>query len=495
MKTFDTSQVAAIAPLAIVVIAGLAVLLLEAFAGGKNRRYLMGFSVVACILAFGVQYTQFVDLAPGATMSVFSGSLDADRFSAMFGMLFLANAALVCLLAPDFLKEHGFEFGEFYSLVLFGTAGMMIMAAATDFLTIFIGIETMSLAVYVLTGSWRKNAKSSEGAMKYFLVGSFATAVLLYGMALVYGASGFTRLGDIARVTGDVTNMPIFIIGMLLILVAVCFKIAAVPFHMWAPDAYEGAPSPVTAFMAAGVKAAGFATLMRLFGTAFGRADLAFGNSGWAQIFAVIAAATMTLGNLAALRQDNIKRMLAYSSISHAGYLLLGVVAMSTPAVADAARSAIVFYLVSYTFSVVGAFGVVAWISSKNDERLQLDGWAGLGSRHPAAALAMTIFMLSFAGIPPTGGFFGKFYLFRVVLEKPDLTWLVIVAVVNSMIAAYYYLRVVTAMYFREVGREPRPIVSTSMTAAIAIACFATLGLGLLPGWLLTAAQNSPIGK
>ena len=493
MKTFDATQVAALAPLAIVIIAGLAVLLLEAFAGSKNRRFLMGFSIVACLIAFGVQYAAFVDLPVGATNAIFAGSLSADRFSALFGMLFLANAALVCLLAPDFLKEHGFEFGEFYALVLFGTAGMMIMAAATDFLTIFIGIETMSLAVYVLTGSWRKNPKSSEGAMKYFLVGSFATAVLLYGMALVYGATQATGLAAVARAVSAHPSSPILIIGMLLILVAVCFKIAAVPFHMWAPDAYEGAPSPVTAFMAAGVKAAGFATLMRLFGTAFNHVDLAFGASGWAQILAIIAAATMTLGNLAALRQDNIKRLLAYSSISHAGYLLLGVVAMAS--VPDAARAAIVFYLVSYTFSVVGAFGVVAWISSKNDERLQLDGWAGLGSRHPAAALAMTIFMLSFAGIPPTGGFFGKFYLFRAVLEKPDLTWLVLVAVVNSMIAAYYYLRVVTAMYFREVGREPRPIVSAPMTTAIAIACLATLGLGLLPGWLLTAAQNAPIGR
>ncbi|MEO6954658.1 MAG: NADH-quinone oxidoreductase subunit N [Polyangia bacterium] len=495
MKTFDATQVAALAPLAIIIIAGLAVLLLEAFAGSKNRRFLMGFSVVACLIAFGVQYTAFVDLPVHATSSIFSGSLSTDRFSGIFGMLFLANAALVCLLAPDFLKEHGFEFGEFYALVLFGTAGMMIMASATDFLTVFIGIETMSLAVYVLTGSWRKNAKSSEGAMKYFLVGSFATAVLLYGMALVYGATQATNLAEIARAVAHNSNSPILIIGMLLILVAIFFKIAAVPFHMWAPDAYEGAPSPVTAFMAAGVKAAGFATLLRVFGTAFNNSDLAFGASGWAQIIAIVAALTMTVGNLAALRQENIKRMLAYSSVSHAGYLLIGVVAMATPELADHARGAIVFYLVTYTFSIVGAFGVVSWISSKNDERLQLDGWAGLGSRHPAAALAMTIFMLSFAGIPPTGGFFGKFYLFRAVLEKTDLTWLVVVAVINSMVATYYYLRVVTAMYFREVGREPRPIVSAPMTAAIAIACLVTLGLGLLPGWLLTAAQNAPIGR
>ncbi len=490
--SFDSSQLGAIAPLSVIVVAGLAILLLEAFAGGKSRRYLMGVTVVAAVIAMAVQYMNILDVAPGASHSVFSGSLDMDRYAGLFGMMFLANAALVSMLAPDFMREHGFEFGEFYALVLFGTAGMMIMAAATDFLSIFIGIETMSLAVYVLTGVWRKNAKSSEGAMKYFIVGSFATAILLYGMSLVYGATGTFSLAAIAAAPNNVVTQPIFIIGMLLILSALAFKIAAVPFHMWAPDAYEGAPSPVTAFMAAGVKAAGFAVLMRLFGTAFGRDELAFGPTGWAQILGVIAVATMTLGNLAALRQENVKRMLAYSSISHAGYLLLGVVA--SVAVGPSARSAVMFYLVAYTFTTVGAFGVVAWLSSKNDERLQLDGWAGLASRHPGAALAMAVFMLSLGGLPPTGGFFAKFYLFRAVLERSDLTWLVIAAVANSAISVYYYLRVVTAMYFREVGREPRPIKSVPMAAALTIACLVTLGLGLLPGWLFSAVQGAVFG-
>jgi len=282
---------------------------------------------------------------------------------------------------------------------------------------------------------------------------------------------------------------------MLLILVALAFKVAAVPFHMWAPDAYEGAPTPVTAFMAAGVKAAGFAVIVRMFSTAFSKVELAYGNAGWAQIFAVLAVATMTLGNLSALRQDNIKRMLAYSSISHAGYLMLGVVAMGNASAASGARAAIVFYLITYVFTTVGSFGVVAWMSSKHDERLQLDSWAGLASRHPAAAIAMTIFMLSLAGIPPTGGFFGKLYVFRAALDHSDLTWLVVVAVLNSVVSAYYYLRVITAMYFREVGREPRPIMSVPMTAALALAAIGTLGLGLLPGWLLTAVQSSPLGK
>jgi NADH-quinone oxidoreductase subunit N len=491
--SFDISQLGGMAPLTIVVVAGLAVLLLEAFAGGKGRGFLMGFTLVACVVALGFSYVALNGLAPGASQSVFSGALNMDRFALVFGMIFLVAAVLVTLLAPDFMREHGFTFGEFYALILFATAGMMMMAAATDFLSIFIGIETMALATYVLTGSWRKNAKSSEGAMKYFIVGSFATALLLYGVALVYGATDSTNLAQIAMAPTSATGSPIFIIGMLFILVALGFKIAAVPFHMWAPDAYEGAPTPVTAFMATGVKAAGFAVILRLFGTAFGKVELAFGSSGWVQIFAVLAVATMTLGNLAALRQENMKRMLAYSSIAHAGYILLGVVA--SQAVGAEARNAVVFYLITYLFTTIGAFGVVAWMSSKNDERLQLDSWAGLGSRHPAAALAMTIFMLSLAGIPPTGGFFGKFYLFRAVLEKTNLMPLVLIAVANSLISAYYYLRVITAMYFREVGREPKPIRSASMSAAIAIAALATIGIGLLPGWFLTAAQNAPLTK
>jgi NADH-quinone oxidoreductase subunit N len=279
----------------------------------------------------------------------------------------------------------------------------------------------------------------------------------------------------------------VFLIGMLFLLVAFGFKIAAVPFHMWAPDAYEGAPTPVTAFMATTVKAAGFATLIRLVSTAFSRTDLAYGASGWASVCSVLAVLTMTIGNLGALRQDNVKRMLAYSSIAHAGYLLIGLIAMSY--VGNEARGPMLFYLAAYTFTTIGSFGVVAWIGSKNDERLNLDDWAGLGARHPAAALAMTIFMLSLGGIPPTAGFFGKFYLFRAALTRGGLTVLVVIAVLNSVVSVAYYLRVVTAMYFREVGREMKPIHSRGMTWSIAIAVLVTLALGILPGWLVSAAN------
>ena len=413
--------------------------------------------------------------------------------SIFLGVIFLIAAALAAMLAPAFMREHGFEFGEIYALILFATAGMMIMAAATDFLSLFIGIETMSLAVYVLTGSWRKNAKSSEGAMKYFIVGSFATALLLYGVALVYGATGTTSLLR-HRPEGATRHghPPIFIIGMLFILVALGFKIAAVPFHMWAPDAYEGAPTPVTAFMAAGVKAAAFGVLLRVFITAFGHNEVAFGTNGWASVLAVLAVATMTLGNLAALKQENIKRLLAYSSIAHAGYLLLGVVAVAV--VGDSARGPLLYYLLAYTFTTVGAFAVVAWLGNRGDERLLLDDWAGLASRHPATALAMTVFMLSLGGVPPTGGFFAKFYLFRAALEKTGLLPLVIIAVLNSVVSVYYYLRVVTAMYFREVGREPQPIQDGAMDAALWIAVIATLAIGIAPGWFIDVATAAVMG-
>jgi NADH-quinone oxidoreductase subunit N len=482
---FDSAQLSASAPLVAIFVGGLLLMVLEAFSGARNRAWLM--PVTVCVCAITLLFVALGWRAAGeGAHAVFDGMLTFDRLSLFMDGLFLCAAALTAMLAQPFMREHRFEFGEFYALLLFATAGMMMLASATDLVTVFLGIETMSIAVYVLCGSWRRSAKSSEAAMKYFLAGAVATAVLLYGVALIYGAVGSTNLQAIARDAPKLVSSPIFLIGILALVAAFGFKVAAVPFHMWAPDAYEGAPTPVTAFMAAGVKAAGFAAMLRLFGTTFARNDLAFGGSGWASVIGVLAIATMTLGNLAALRQDNIKRLLAYSSIAHAGYLLIGIVSLQV--VGAAARGPLVLYLAAYTFTTIGAFGVVAWLGSRGDERLQLDDWAGLASRHPAAALAMTIFMLSLGGIPPTAGFFAKFYLFRAALEKPGLLTLVIIAVLNSVVSVFYYLRVVTAMYFREVGREPAPIRSTAMQAALIIAALVTLAVGLLPGWLIDTA-------
>jgi NADH-quinone oxidoreductase subunit N len=357
---------------------------------------------------------------------------------------------------------------------------MMMVAHATNFVSLLIGIETMSLAAYVLTGCWRRSLRSSEGAIKYFLMGAFATGFLVYGMAMVYGMSGGElSYAGIAAKVGTASKSPLFFMGEYFILIALAFKVAAVPFHMWAPDTYEGAPTPVTGFMAAGVKAAAFGGIVRLLSEAFGSPLLVFDNTGWASILSVLAAVTMTFGNLAALRQENVKRLLAYSSIAHAGYLLIGVVAAGLGVAT--ARPAVLFYLVTYTFTTLGAFGVVAYVGNRRDERLLVDDWAGLGAARPGAALAMTVFLLSLGGVPPTGGFFGKFYLFKAAMESPQLTWLVVVAVLNSVISVYYYLRIAVAMYFKDAVRPLAPTDSASMQAGLLITAVAVVLLGVFP--------------
>jgi len=499
--SFDLTQLSLSSPLLAVSLGGVLLLLLESFSrsrGPQNalpsepRSYLAAISLMVLAVAAWLSLSQWT--AAAAPQAIYNGMLAVDRYSIFLSLTFFAGAALTILMAGGFMREQRFEFGEYYSLTLLATAGMMMLAQALDFVSLFIGLETMSLAVYVLTGSWRRSARSSEGALKYFLIGSFASAVLLYGVALIYGATGTTSLSAIGQLPhgdGTATADPVFLVGTYLVAAGLAFKIAAVPFHFWAPDAYEGAPTPVTAFMAAGVKAAGFAVLIRLFATAYGSADLTFGAGGWASMAAVLAILTMTLGNVAALRQDNIKRMLAYSSISHAGYLLVGVAAMGLSG--SEARGPLLFYLLAYTFTTVGSFGVVAWYASRGNERQNLDDWAGLASRHPAAALAMTVFLLSLGGFPPTAGFFAKFYVFRVALARPGLLPLVIVAVANSVVSVFYYLRPITAMYFREPGREAQPPRATATTVALLIAALCTLGIGLFPGAFIEAASQATL--
>jgi NADH-quinone oxidoreductase subunit N len=312
-------------------------------------------------------------------------------------------------------------------------------------------------------------------------MGAFATGFLVYGMAMVYGTTG-GALGyaEIAAKVSSASKTPLFYLGEYFILIALAFKVAAVPFHMWAPDTYEGAPTPVTGFMAAGVKAAAFGGIVRLMGEAFGSPLLVFDNTGWASILSVLAAVTMTLGNLAALRQENVKRMLAYSSVAHAGYILIGVVAAGLGVAS--AKPAVLFYLIGYTFTTLGAFGVVAWIGNRRDERLLIDDWAGVGAARPGVALAMTLFLLSLGGVPPTGGFFGKFYLFKAAMESPQLTWLVVVGVLNSVVSVYYYLRIVVAMYFKDASRPLQPTDSASMRAGLLITAIAVVLLGVFPG-------------
>ncbi|HVZ73092.1 MAG TPA: NADH-quinone oxidoreductase subunit N [Polyangia bacterium] len=476
--SFDPSQLFAYAPMLLLVVMGCVILLAETFATARSRAGLAWLGVAGCVGSIALLVSQWGDAATPVTH--FQGMLVVDRMSLYLDAAFATAALLTLLFAPPYLREQGFEFGEFYALVLFGAAGMMMVVHAANFVSLLIGIETMSLAAYVLTGSWRRSLKSAEGAIKYFLMGAFATGFLVYGMAMIYGTTGGElSYAGIAGKVGSAAKTPLFYLGEYFILIALAFKVAAVPFHMWAPDTYEGAPTPVTGFMAAGVKAAAFGGIVRLMGEAFGNPILVYDSTGWASILSVLAALTMTLGNLAALRQENIKRLLAYSSVAHAGYLLIGVVAAGLGV--QSAKPAVLFYLVGYTFTTLGAFGVVAWIGSRKDERLLVDDWAGLGAARPAVALAMTLFLLSLGGVPPTGGFFGKFYLFKAAMESPQLTWLVVVGVLNSVVSVYYYLRIAVAMYFKDATRPLSPIDSPSMRAGLLITAVAVVVLGLFP--------------
>ena len=476
-------QIAAVAPLAVLAMWTLMLLLVEsAIPAGRPGRSRASASLALVGLALSA--VALVLTSPtGEAVEVFSGMVVHDRLGSALCGVFLVAAFLVTLLGAGTLERIGADSPEYHPLLLLAVCGMMVVAQAGDLVTVFLGIETMSVAAYALCGTERKSARSAEAALKYFLLGAFASAFLLYGIALCYGATGTTNLGRIATAVEATPGDPRLVIGMLMMLVAVGFKVAAVPFHMWAPDVYEGAPTPVTAFMAAAVKAASFGAALRIFAGAFTRSELVYGPAGWASVLAALAVATMTVGNLAALRQDSVKRMLAWSSVAHAGYLLVGLIAAAV--VGNEGKAAVLFYLVAYTVMTVGSFGMVVWLGGLQAERLE--SWNGLGSRRPVAALAMTLFMLSLAGMPPTAGFVAKLYVFKAALASPLLVWLVVAAVLNSLVSVYYYLRVVVAMYFREPSDDAPPIGEggAPATVALLIAAAAVLCGGVLPSrWI-----------
>ena len=430
----------------LIFIAGWACLVLLADALGTSRNTRLGpLAVLGLVLGFGVCAFSWAT-TPQPIDNLFGGMLIWDRYALFFDMMFILAGLLTLLIAGPYTREHRFAFGELHSLVLLVIVGMMLLIHAGDFIILVIGLETMSLGVYTLVASWSGNKKSAEAGLKYFIMGAVASAFLIYGIALIYGVTGETNLLRIADRAGSLVGNKLFLTGMLMVMGAMSFKVALVPFHAWTPDAYEGAPTPVTGFMAAAVKAAAFGMLLRIFTVVFGGHDYVFGLTGWSDIFEWLAILTMILGNLAALRQSNIKRMLAYSSIAHTGYIMVGVIA--TGVLEGEQGAAVLYYLLAYTVTTIGAFGVVAWIGSHDNERVDLESWNGLSDRHPAAAAVMTLFMLSLAGVPPTAGFFAKFYLFKAALAHPGLLALVLVAVANSVVSFYFYLRPVVAMYF-----------------------------------------------
>ncbi|HEY3278845.1 MAG TPA: NADH-quinone oxidoreductase subunit N [Syntrophorhabdaceae bacterium] len=419
----------------------------------------------------------------GTRQDVFNGLYTIDDYGTFLKVLFLAILALIALISLKYGEETGIGSGEYYSLLMFGVLGMMVMVSSHSFVTIFIGLEVMSLSIYVLCGLMRDNVKSVEASLKYFLLGAFATAFLLYGIALIYASTGLVDVVELKQyiLSKQPVAAPMFYIGLGLLIVGFGFKIASVPFHMWTPDVYQGAPTSVTAYMATGVKAAAFGALMRVFYTAF--LPLI---SGWSEILWVIAVLTMCVGNITALVQQDVKRMLAYSSIAHAGYILVAFVTGD-----KVLSSSVLFYLVAYAFMNIGAFTVVMVLGRKGDENTDIESYAGLGRRHPFVALSMSIFLLSLAGVPPLAGFAGKFYVFSAAI-KAHYYWLAVIGVLTSAIAAYYYLRVIMYMYFKEPSTMADPVENEPQYGASMLICiWALLHIGIFPRYFLLLAQKA----
>lgn len=422
---------------------------------------------------------------PCAMGTTFSGMFVSDGYSMFFKLIFIMNVILTILISVKYIVVERVNFGEYYSLILFSTLGMMIMASAGDLIVLYLGLELMALSTYILAGFIRYDRKSNEAAMKYFLLGAFASAFLLYGIAMIYGLTGTTELKAIsAYIAGNgLASSPALMLSMVMFAVAFSFKIAAVPFHMWAPDAYEGAPTSITAFMSVGPKAAAFAVMGRVFLTAFGTVRVE-----WAPILIPIAILTMGVGNIVALSQTNIKRMLAYSSIAHAGYMLLGIIAGTNNGMAS-----VLNYMLIYAFMNMGAFAVVIMLRSEGFKGDNISDYQGLAKTHPLAAALMLVFMFSLTGIPPTAGFMGKFYLFMSVISA-GYTWLVIIAVIFSAISAYFYLRIVMLMYMKEPKETVRLTTSPAIGLALAITVAAVLFIGVFPSLFINFARLAIAG-
>ncbi len=424
--------------------------------------------------------------ANGMQGPAFGGMLMVDGFATFFRALVITVGILTVLASYRYLQRQEAEAGEFHALLLFSIAGQCLMASANDLIMIFIGLEISSIASYVLAGYFRDDKRSSEAALKYFLLGSFATAFFLYGVALVYGATGTINLISIRAAVagqGGAAASPVFLgVAAALMFVGLGFKVSAAPFQVWAPDVYQGAPAPVTGFLSTGPKAAAFAVFLRVFLVGFEPA----GNN-WEPLVWFAALLSMTIGNFAALPQSNIKRMLAYSSIAHAGYVLVALTARS-----DSGVAAAMFYLAAYAFMNLGAFVVVGHLAGKGERYQNVEDFAGLGQTQPATAAMLTIFLLSLIGVPLTGGFFGKFYIFKAALDS-HLVWLTVLGLLNSAVAAYYYLRVLVMMYFREPGaaaNEAEPLTAGT-GAALVLPAAATLFLGIFPSWVLGFIEKS----
>lgn len=482
----------ALSPLIIIAVGAMLLMLAEAFSS-KRGGLALGATIVfmtAGVFA-GAVWLHGLDSLDVATSAV-APWLIVDKFALFFEMLLCLGGALAALLAGGYLPEHQIDRGEFYALLLFSTFGAMMLASAGDLLTLFLGLETMSLGAYAMTAFRRTSPRSAEGALKYFLLGSFAAAITLYGFALLYGVTNHTDLVGLgAAVTAGASKNPIVVVALVLVLVGLAFKVSAVPFHMWTPDAYEGAPTPATTYMAVVVKSGAFAMLLRVLLTVFGDPQSMSWSSGWPPVLAAVAVATMTVANLIAGRQESVKRMLAYSSVAHAGYLLVGVVASTR----SAGSASVLFYLLTYTVSTAGAFGALILCGRRGAEAVSFEDLSGIGRRHPAAALPFALFLLSLAGIPPTAGFFGKWFLIRAAIDGGFYV-LAVIAFLNSVLGVYYYLRVIVYMYMREPAAGApiaTPMRSGYVSAALLLSAILVIALGLIPASSLDVAISAAL--
>jgi NADH-quinone oxidoreductase subunit N len=477
---FASINISAILPVIVLSVFGIAVMVAEPFVRDHSRSHL-GW------LAFAGTLVAMLAILPMADNrgQWYSKLWIVDDYNIFFTFVFLLIAAVTILTSLDFLRREGLNHAEFYALLLFATAGMLMMAGSNELVMVFLGLEILSIATYVLAGFRRMDLRSNESALKYFLLGSFSSAFFLYGVALIFGATGSTNLLEIGEsLRSTEIQMSLVSLSAALMLIALCFKVAVAPFHIWTPDVYEGAPTPVTGFMSVGPKAAGFAVLFRVFLTAFPLIQDRWSSAIW-----LIAAMTMLLGNIIALVQPNIKRMLAYSSIAHAGYVAVAFGATSARGV-----SAGLFYLLAYGLMNLGAFAIVTILSRTDDKAVNLADYAGLASKRPGLAAALSLFLLSLAGVPGTAGFAGKFFIFRAAVES-HLYGLAVIGVVTTVISFYYYLYVIVQMYMRDPKEEFSDLrIPGSLKLALLVAAVGTIYLGVMPtrilDWTVLAALH-----
>ena len=495
---FNLADLQLIAPELILTFCACVVLVMEVILPYRKTKLTAYFALIGVALAGTSLAVQWLSMRPGVSIDGFYGMVRIDGFALLFKSVFLVAAALAIGISTRYLDIEGEQHGEYYALVLFATVGMMFLACGYDLITLYISLELMALTFYVLVAFTKREKKSNEAAMKYFLLGAFSSGVLLYGMSLLYGIAGSTNIGQIGQEIGQVMGLmktnpdsaslrPMLLLGMIALAAGLFFKVAAVPFHMWAPDVYEGAPTSVTAFLSTGSKAASFALYARIFIEALGgmRAD-------WAPLLGIVAAITIMVGNWAAVTQENSKRLLAYSSISNAGYLLLGLIAGNTYGYVG-----LIIYLLVYTLMNMGAFGVIISLRRRGIIGDNIDDMTGLGQKAPVLAAMMTVFMLSLGGLPVTGGFIGKYFLFGGLIQRGTADhknwyyWLAVWAIINTVVSFYYYFRFIKVMYLGDGVADDKPLsLSPALQTALAVSLIGIIFVGIYPQPFVKVAQQ-----